>query len=110
MQMAAVGGHASHINAVVADEGLYKAALNPENDCPGTVEPVAGDESTRYDNEINPGGVRCSALDIMINLLGPRPEADWSAEEQAAGRGFAGVPIYSLPSGRLNCCNMPWIT
>ncbi len=93
MQMAAVEGHLSHVNAVVADEGLYKAALDPENDCPGTVDPVAGDEATRYDNEINPGGVRCSALDIMINLLGPRPESDWSAEEQAAGRGFAGIPF-----------------
>ncbi len=93
MQMAAVEGHASHANAVVADEGLYKAALNPEHDCSGTVDPVAGDESTRYDSEINPGGVRCSALDIMINLLGPRPQSVWSEEERQAGRGFAGIPF-----------------
>ncbi|MGH3659786.1 MAG: DUF6351 family protein, partial [Micromonosporaceae bacterium] len=80
-QMAAVEGHLSHLNAITADEGLFKAALDPENPCPGTVDPVAGDESTRYDSEVNPGGVRCSVLDIMGNLLGPRPEDDWSPQE-----------------------------
>jgi len=92
-QMAAVEGHLSHVNAITADEGLFKAALNPENDCSGTVDPVAGDESTRYDSEINPGGVRCSVLDIMVNLLGTRDESVWSQEERAAGRGFAGIPF-----------------
>ena len=92
-QMAQVEGHLSHANAVMADEGLFKAALNPENDCRGTKDPVAGDPSTRYDSEINPAGVRCSVLDIMINLLGPRPESVWSEQEKAAGRGFAGVPF-----------------
>ncbi len=92
-QMAAVEGHLSHLNAITADEGLFKAALDPENPCPGTVDPVAGDESTRYDSEVNPGGVRCSVLDIMGNLLGPRPEDDWSPQERAAGHGFAGIPF-----------------
>jgi hypothetical protein len=92
-QMAAVEGHLSHLNAVVADEGLFKAALDPEHDCPGTLDPVAGDESTRYDSESNPGGVRCSVLDIMVNLLGPREQPVWSEQEQAAGRGFAGIPF-----------------
>ena len=58
------------LNAVVADEGLFKAALNPENDCSGTVDPVAGDPSTRYDSETNPGGVRCSVLDLLVDQLG----------------------------------------
>ncbi|QZY29064.1 DUF6351 family protein [Nocardioides coralli] len=93
VQMAAVEGHLSHVNAVTADEGLFKAALDPEHDCSGTVDPVAGDPATRYDAEINPGGVRCSVLDIMVNLLGPRPRADWTPQEQAAGRGFGGVPF-----------------
>ena len=39
--------------------------------------------------ETNPGGVRCSILDYMINVLGPRPERVWTDVEQAAGRGFA---------------------
>jgi hypothetical protein len=92
-QMAQVEGHLSHLNAVVADEGLFKAALNPEHDCSGTDAPVAGDEATRYDSETNPGGVRCSVLDLLINQLGPRPESVWTPQEKAAGRGFGGVPF-----------------
>ena len=93
MQMAAVEGHLSHLNAVVADEGLFKSALNPEHPCRGTVDPVAGDPSTRYDSDINPRGVRCSVLDLVINQLGPRPERVWGAEEKRAGRGFGGIPF-----------------
>ncbi len=92
-QMAAVEGHLSHVNAVVADEGLFKAALDPEHPCPGTLDPVAGDPATRYDSESNPGGVRCSVLDIMGNLLGPRPESAWGPQEQLVGRGFGGIPF-----------------
>ncbi|WP_243059691.1 DUF6351 family protein [Nocardioides sp. SR21] len=92
-QMAQVEGHLSHLNAVVADEGLFKAALNPEHDCPGTTDPVAGDATTRYDSETNPTGVRCSVLDLLINQLGPRPESVWSEQEKAAGHGFGGIPF-----------------
>jgi hypothetical protein len=46
-----------------------------------------------YDPETNPGGVRCSILDAMINVLGPRPESVWSPMEHAAGKGFAGQPF-----------------
>lgn len=92
-QMADVEGHLTHVNAVVADEGLFKAALNPENACSGTKDPVAGDRSTRFDSETNPGGVRCSVLDMMRNPLGVRPESVWSEWEKAAGEGFAGIPF-----------------
>ena len=92
-QMAQVEGHLSHVNAVVADEGLFKAALNPENDCSGTVAPQPGDPATRYDSETNPGGVRCSVLDLLVNPLGRRPQSVWTPQEQAAGRGFGGVPF-----------------
>lgn len=92
-QFAAVEGHLTHLNAVVADEGLFKSALNPEDACPGTVDPVAGDVTTRYDAETNPGGVRCSVLDLLVNLLGPRPSSVWGAEERAVGHGFGGIPF-----------------
>lgn len=92
-QMADVEGHLTHLNAVVADEGLFKEAINPESACPGTAAPVAGDPSTRFDSDLNPAGVRCSILDIAMPLLGPRPGSVWSAQEKAAGRGFAGVPF-----------------
>ncbi len=92
-QMASVEGHISHANAITSDELLFKAALNPEHTCSGTTDTVAGDRSTRYDSETNPAGVRCSVLDIMVNLLGPRPKSVWTEQEKAAGRGFAGIPL-----------------
>lgn len=92
-QMAQVEGHATPFNAVTADEGLFKGAINPEEPCSGTRDTVPGDTSTRFDSETNPGGVRCSILDMMLNALGPRPESAWSAQEQAAGHGFAGIPF-----------------
>jgi len=46
-----------------------------------------------YDPNTNPGGTRCSILDAMVNVLGPRPEAVWSPMEQKAGHGFAGQPF-----------------
>ena len=73
--------------------GAVQGRPRPRERLPRHVDPVAGDESTRYDSETNPGGVRCSVLDIMGNLLGPRPTSVWGPEEQAAGRGFAGMPF-----------------
>ncbi|WP_370247044.1 DUF6351 family protein [Nocardioides sp.] len=92
-QMAAVEGHLSIVNGIVADEGLFKAALDPEHPCPGTTAPKRGDTRTRYDSRINPGGVRCSVLDLLINPLAPRPRSAWGPEEKQVGRGFGGIPF-----------------
>jgi hypothetical protein len=92
-QMAQVEGHLTHLNAVVADEGLFKAALNPVHDCSGTVAAKPGDRSTRYDPATNPGGVRCSVLDLLVNQLGPRPKSVWTPQEKAVGHGFGGLPF-----------------
>jgi hypothetical protein len=92
-QMAQVEGHLSHLNAVVADEGLFKAALDPTHACPGTSDPKSGDRSARYDPQTNPGGVRCSVLDLLVNQLGPRPKDVWTPQEKAAGHGFGGLPF-----------------
>lgn len=86
-QFADVEGHISHVNAVAADEGLYKAALNPENPCDG----VSDEE--RFDQETNPGGVRCDVLTYMKNVLGVRSPDIWSEMEQTLGYGFAGIPF-----------------
>ena len=80
-----VEGHLSHANAVAADEAFFKNATNPQGGCVP--------EDVRYHPQNNPGGVRCSILDYMINVFGPRPQEDWSPMEQAAGRGFAGFPL-----------------
>lgn len=92
-QMADVEGHLTPVNAVTADEGLFKSAIDPEHPCPGVADPVAGDTSTRFDSETNPGGVRCDILTLMHNQLGPRPTSVWSAQEKAAGHGFSGLPF-----------------
>ena len=95
-QIASVEGHLSMVNSIAADELLFKSALNPENDCSGSVDTVPGDTGTRYDSETNPGGVRCSVLDIMKNSLGVRPESVWGPQEKEVGEGFAGLPFANI--------------
>ncbi|HYC55700.1 MAG TPA: DUF6351 family protein [Candidatus Binatia bacterium] len=85
-QMADVQGHISIVNSQVSDTAQFHVAV-PTDPCAGVTE------EQRYHPETNPGGVRCSIQDAAINVFGPRPPADWSANELAIGRGFAGVPI-----------------
>lgn len=95
-QMAAVEGHLTHLNAVVADEGLFKSAINPENACAGVPETRPGVRSTRFDSETNPRGVRCDILTINRSILGLRPSSVWSDTEERARTGFAGVPFANV--------------
>ena len=85
VQWGLVEGRPDPINAIVADEELFKGATNPVGDCVPAAQ--------AYDPQSNPGGVRCSILDYMINVLGPRPQSVWSPMEKRAGRGFAGQPF-----------------
>jgi hypothetical protein len=84
-QWAAVEGRPDPVNAVVADEGLFKDAVQPVGDCVP--------EGQRYDPVKKPGGVRCSILDYMKVLMGPRPKSVWTTQEKKAGFGFAGTPF-----------------
>ncbi len=86
-QFGVVEGHLTHLNAITADEGLFKSAVFPTYACSGL------SNEQRYNPQTNPGGPRCSVLDTMINVLGPRPKEVWSATEQKIGRGFAGQPF-----------------
>jgi Tannase-like family of unknown function (DUF6351) len=85
VQWGPVEGRPDPVNAIVADEELFKGATNPVGDC------VPAGQA--YDPQSNPGGVRCSILDAMINVLGPRPRSVWSEMEKRAGHGFAGLPF-----------------
>jgi hypothetical protein len=85
-QMADVQGHVTIANSEVSDSAQFHVAV-PTDPCAGV------SAAERYDPQTNPGGVRCDIQDAAINVFGPRPPADWSANEQALGRGFAGVPI-----------------
>ena len=84
-QWGLVEGRPDPINAIVADGELFKDATNPVGDC------VPAEQA--YDPKARPGGVRCSILDYMINVLGPRPQSVWSDMEKRAGHGFAGQPF-----------------
>jgi hypothetical protein len=84
-QWAAVEGRPDPANAIVSDEEFFKSATAPGGGCvPASVE---------YNASTKPGGVRCSILDAMINVLGPRPKSAWSPMEKKAGHGFAGQPF-----------------
>lgn len=86
-QIAAVEGHPNHVNAIVLDSLYWTSLGDPTSACAG----VSDEE--RYDPETNPGGVRCTLADYMINVLGPRPQNVWIPPEQTIGHGFAGLPL-----------------
>lgn len=83
-QMAQVYGHISPVNAIAADELLFKAATNPVGDCFG---------ANSYHPTTNPGGVRCGIIEYLRNISGLRDPSVWSPTEQALGRSFAGTPL-----------------
>ena len=87
LQIAAVEGHPNHLNAVIFDTVYWNALANPANTCAGVPT------SQVYNAQTNPGGVRCTLADDMINVLGPRPQNVWGPVEQKLGHGFAGLPI-----------------
>ena len=86
-QIAAVEGHPNHVNAIVLDSLYWTSLGDPDDGCPG----VPAEDN--YNAQTNPGGVRCTLADYMINVLGPRPQNLWSAPEQQIGKGFAGMPL-----------------
>jgi hypothetical protein len=85
--IAAVEGHPNHVNSIVFDSVYWTSLGVPDDGCPG----VPDDQV--YDAQSNPGGVRCTLADYMINVVGPRPESVWSPQERALGRGFGAVPL-----------------
>jgi hypothetical protein len=85
--IAAVEGHPNHVNSIVFDSVYWTSLGVPDDGCPG----VPDDQV--YDAQTNPGGVRCTLADYMINVVGPRPQSIWSPQEQALGRGFGAVPL-----------------
>ncbi|MEA2495807.1 MAG: hypothetical protein QOJ29_3718 [Thermoleophilaceae bacterium] len=87
-QWGPVEGRPDPVNAIVADEELFKGATNPVGTC------VPADVA--YNPQTSPGGVRCSILDYMVNVLGRRPESVWTDMERRAGHGFAGQPFGNI--------------
>ena len=85
--IAAVEGHPNHVNSIVFDTVYWTSLGVPDDGCPG----VPAEQN--YNAQTNPGGVRCTLADYMINVFGPRPSSVWSPAEQQVGHGFAGLPL-----------------
>jgi len=85
--IAAVEGHPNHVNSIVFDSVYWTSLGVPDDGCAG----VPADQN--YNAQTNPGGVRCTLADYMINVMGPRPSSVWIAPEQTVGHGFAGLPL-----------------
>lgn len=88
--IAAVEGHPNHVNSIVFDSVYWTDLGVPDDGCVGVPEEQV------YNAETNPGGVRCTLTDYMINVLGPRTPDRWGPVEQKLGRGFGGLPIASV--------------
>ncbi|EHN10956.1 hypothetical protein PAI11_21850 [Patulibacter medicamentivorans] len=86
LHMALVEGHLTPLNSITADEGLFKNVVFADK-CPDEVGAAA------YDRVRNPGGVRCTLWDYMVNVFGPRPAWRWTPVERRLGRGFVGLPL-----------------
>jgi hypothetical protein len=86
-QIGEVQGHPNPGNAVIFNAVYWEELLNPVKTCPGVGSAEA------YNPGTNPGGVRCTLTDYMINVFGPRLQSSWGAVEKKLGHGFAGRPI-----------------
>ncbi len=79
-----VEGHLTHLNAIVADEGLFKGATQTTGNC-------FGDDT--YDPVTNPTGQRCGIIEWSPHIFGQRSPDVWSPVEQQVGYGFTGIPL-----------------
>jgi hypothetical protein len=86
-QIAAVEGHPNHGNAIIFDTVYWEALADPSGGCAGVTD------AQMYHADTNPGGVRCTLADYMINVFAPRPSSVWTPNEKKIGHGFAGLPI-----------------
>jgi hypothetical protein len=65
--IAAVEGHPNHVNSIILDSLYFTALGVPDNPCAGVTD------AERWSSS-NPGGVRCTLADYMVNVLGRRPD------------------------------------
>src|SRR3954453_18484387 len=76
LDIAAVEGHPNHANSIELSTLYFTSLGDPSYACAGV------SASERYDAQTNPGGVRCTLADYMVNVFGRR-----------ASDGYAGRPL-----------------
>ena len=86
-QIAEVQGHPNPGNSVIFNAVYWNELANPIKTCAGV------ESAETYNPETNPGGVRCTLADYMINVFGPRLKSSWGPVETKLGHGFAGRPV-----------------
>ena len=69
----------------------YSQGGNPSN-TNTAITPCGVTSAQEYDATSNPGGVRCTLQDYMVDVLGQRPLSVWTANEKKIGHGFANRP------------------
>jgi hypothetical protein len=82
----AVEGHPNPVNAITFTTVIPYSG-EPSRDCPGVAR------ADVYDENQNPGGVRCTLQDYAVNVFGRRAPEAWGPVERQLGRGFAGRPF-----------------
>jgi len=87
LQIGAVEGHPNHGNAIIFDNTYWTSLAVPDDSCAGVTA------AQTYNATTNPNGIRCTLADYMINVFGPRPEAQWGPVEKKIGHGFAGLAV-----------------
>ncbi|HEV2981966.1 MAG TPA: DUF6351 family protein [Solirubrobacteraceae bacterium] len=92
-QMSEVTGRPDPVGASVFDVVFWETAVDPTSNCTVTRNCPGLEASETYNPESNPGGVRATLADYMINVFGRRPESVWSPVEKKLGHGFANRPV-----------------
>jgi hypothetical protein len=77
----------------VFDVVFWETAVDPTSNCTVTRNCPGLEASETYNPESNPGGVRATLADYMINVFGRRPESVWGPVEKKLGHGFASRPV-----------------
>ena len=90
--IAAVEGHPNHVNSIVFDTVYWTSLGVPDDGCPGVPA-----EQTPTTPQTNPGGVRCTLADYMINVFGPAA-VERVEPRRAAGRATASPDCRSTTS------------
>jgi Tannase-like family of unknown function (DUF6351) len=84
------------VGGAVFDEVFWEAAVDPESSCTATKSCPGVEGSELYKPEANPGGVRATLADYMVNVFGRRAESVWGPVEKKLGHGFASRPVGNL--------------
>ena len=92
-QMSEVEGRPDPVGPLVFDEVFWETAVDPGGACNDEKMRPGVETSELYNRETNPGGVRATLSDYMINVFGRRPESEWDSVERKLGHGFANRPV-----------------